>query len=144
MYAGTSHFSSRSQHPGALYRTIGVETELGNASPHGLVTMLYDGLLESLTEAISAIRARNVDLKCRALGRANRIVDEGLKCALNTNEGGRLASDLSDLYAYITLRLTHANLRSDEQAVDECKRLIQPLRDAWVAIAPQVDHTRRS
>jgi flagellar protein FliS len=29
-----------------------------------------------------------------------------------------------------------ANLRNDEAALDECLRLVQPLREAWQAIAP--------
>jgi flagellar protein FliS len=37
------------------------------------------------------------------------------------------------------LRLLQANLRNDEAALDECVRLIAPLRDAWIAIGPQVE-----
>ena len=69
-----------------------------------------------------------------------RIVEEGLKAGLDLKEGGRLAADLSDLYAYVELRLTQANLRNDLAALDECKRLILPLRDAWASIGPQVDN----
>jgi len=39
----------------------------------------------------------------------------------------------------VALRLTLANLRNDESALDECVRLISPLRDAWIAIGPQVE-----
>ena len=45
---------------------------------------------------------------------------------------------LHDLYAYVGLRLTQANLHSDEAAVAECVSLVQPIHDAWRAIAPQV------
>jgi flagellar protein FliS len=34
----------------------------------------------------------------------------------------------------VSLRLTQANLKSDEAALDECARLMQPLADAWAAI----------
>jgi flagellar protein FliS len=50
-----------------------------------------------------------------------------------------LAADLAALYAYITLRLTQANLRNDVAALDECLALMQPVREAWASIAPQVD-----
>jgi len=43
-----------------------------------------------------------------------------------------------DLYAYIALRLTHANLRNDEAALEECTRLIEPVRTAWAQIADKV------
>jgi len=62
-----------------------------------------------------------------------RILDEGLKAALNL-EAGNLAIDLRDLYAYICMRLTHANLHGDMAAIEEAQNLLQPVREAWNAI----------
>jgi flagellar protein FliS len=121
-----------------LYRQVGISTSIGTASSHRLVAMLYDGLLESLAEARGAIRSRDIEAKCRALTRAARIVDEGLRAGLNTDAGGSLGRGLDDLYGYIANRLLHANLRSDAAAVEECCRLIEPLRDAWNQISAQV------
>jgi flagellar secretion chaperone FliS len=120
------------------YRNVGVETGVGGATPHKLVAMLYDGLLERLAEARGAMRAGQVEVKGNALTRAVRIVDEGLKSALSP-AGGELSSNLDALYGYISVRLTHANLRNDEAAIDECVQLIEPLRDAWNSIRPQAD-----
>ena len=85
------------------------------------------------------MRARQIEAKGKAIGKAARIVEEGLKAGLNLEAGGRLAADLDSLYAYVALRLLQANLRNDEAALDECARLIEPLREAWVAIGPQVE-----
>lgn len=123
----------------AMYSRVGVETAVVNASPHRLITMLFDAALESIARARGAMVEGQIAAKGAAIGRAVRIVDEGLKDGLNLAQGGRLASDLGDLYAYITERLTHANLRNELDALDECKRLLQPLRDAWVEIGPQVE-----
>lgn len=138
MYAAMSPFSSHQRHPGALYRRVGVETALAGASPHHMVAMLFDGLMETLAQARGAMEAGNVAAKGQAIGRAVRIIEEGLKAGLDLKDGGRLAADLSDLYAYVELRLTQANLRNDLGALDECKRLVEPLRDAWASIGPQV------
>lgn len=108
------------------------------ASPHALIAMLFEGLVGSLAEARIAMRSGNISAKCNAIARALRIVDEGLNEALNEAEGGALAADLGALYRYISLRLTHANLRNDEAALEECERLIEPLRSAWAGIADQV------
>ena len=131
-------FSPPRRQAAALYRQVGVESAVSGASAHRLVTMLFDGLLESLAQARGAMRAGQTEAKGKALGRAVRILDEGLRCTLNLEAGGELATDLSDLYAYTTLRLTQANLRNDEAALDECKRLIEPLREAWISIGPEV------
>lgn len=117
-----------------VYHRVGVQTGVDGASPHRLVEMLFDGLMDAITQGRGAMRAGNVELKTRALSRAVRIVDEGLKASLNLEAGGKLAQDLCDLYAYVTLRLTQANLRDDEAALDECQRLLEPVREAWTSI----------
>lgn len=122
-----------------LYQSVQVDTGVASATPHQLVSMLFEGFIGACSQARGAIQAGNVGLKGRAIGRAVRIIEEGLRAGLNLREGGQLASDLNDLYAYIGLRLTHANLRNDEAAVAECQRLVQPLLDAWKAIAVQND-----
>jgi len=139
MFAST--YSPRRPHAGAMsgmYRQVGVSTSVETASSHRLVAMLYDGLLESLTEARGAIHNKDVEAKCRALSRASRIVDEGLKAPLNLQAGGKVGQDLHALYTYIHNRLLHANLRSDLAAVEECSKLVEPLREAWNQIGAQV------
>jgi flagellar protein FliS len=136
----STSFAASPAHPLAFanaYRQVGVQSEVGNASPHRLIALLFDGFVEAVAQARGALRGGQVETKCRAIGRAARIVDEGLRAALDLREGGALAADLSALYGYLSMRLTHANLHNDEAALAECERLIQPLREAWQAIGPQ-------
>jgi flagellar protein FliS len=121
------------------YARIGVETSVNSASAHQLIGLLFDGFMDSLVLAKGAMRARQIETKGKAIGRAARIVEEGLKSSLNLDEGGKLASDLHALYCYVTIRLTYANLRNDESALDECVSLIAPLREAWIGIGPAVE-----
>src|SRR5262245_29971937 len=121
-----------------LYQDVQVDTGVTGASPHRLIDLLFEEFIASCTRARGAIRARDVQEKGRAIGRAVRIIEEGLRGGLNMKDGGELARVLQDLYAYVSLRLTHANLHSDEAAVAECVALVQPIHDAWRAIAPQV------
>jgi len=130
--------AARAARPAGLYQQVGVESQLSNASPHHLVAMLFEGWMDAVAQARGAIRSGDTATKGQAIGRAVRIVEEGLRAGLDLRAGGRLAQDLNDLYGYLTLRLTQANLRSDEQALDECVRLLKPLQDAWLAIGPAV------
>jgi flagellar protein FliS len=134
MFATAARASIYQRQAGA-YNQVQVTTGVGGATPHGLIAMLFDGLIESLAQARGAIRSRNIESKGRAIRRAVRIVQEGLCDGLNLEDGGQLAAGLNDLYGYIALRLTHANLHNDESAIDECVRLIEPLRSAWSQIA---------
>jgi flagellar protein FliS len=131
--------SSRSQGFAAAYARVGVETSVNSASAHKLIELLFNGFIESINLARGAMRNRQIEAKGKAIGRAARIVEEGLKAGLNMEAGGKLAEDLSGLYAYVAVRLTYANLRNDEAALDECVNLINPLREAWISIGPQVE-----
>jgi flagellar protein FliS len=129
---------NRPQHFANAYRQIGVETGVASASPHHLVLMLYDGLLESVARARAAMSTGAIELKGTQIGRAVRILDEGLIAALDMEAGGDLALNLRNLYSYAVAQLTWSNLRNDATLLDEVERLIRPLRDAWAAIGAQV------
>ena len=122
-----------------LYQEVQVDTGVTGASPHRLIDMLFEEFLASCARARGAILARDVSEKGRAIGRAVRIVEEGLRGGLNMKDGGELARVLQDLYGYVSLRLTQANLNNEEAAVAECVSLVQPIHDAWRAIAPRVE-----
>ena len=129
----TAHASRAS----SAYRQVGVETGVAAASAHDLVAMLFEGFFDRLAQARGALIAGRIEDKGRAIGRAVRIVEEGLRAALDEQRGGKLAADLKVLYGYVVVRLTEANLRNDLAALEECARLVEPLRAAWQAIAPR-------
>jgi flagellar secretion chaperone FliS len=136
MYATAAPFSCAPRFAG-VYREVDVMSRLGgDTSAHGLIAMLYDGLLEAIATARGALAAGQAEAKARAICRAARIVDEGLKSCLDLEHGGALATNLRDLYDYVAARLTHANLRNDDRALAECTALIEPLRSAWRQIDP--------
>ncbi|HSC62190.1 MAG TPA: flagellar export chaperone FliS [Caldimonas sp.] len=127
---------SRNASQAHAYRRVGVETGVDAATPHQLVAMLFDGFADAVAQARAALQRRDIEAKCKAITRAVRIVDEGLKASLDVRAGGKLGEDLLALYGYIALRLTHANLHNDDAALDECQSLLQPVRSAWAAIGP--------
>ena len=141
MFAPATSSRSASSAFAGTYRTVGVETGVAAASPHQLVTMLFDGFNAAIAEARVALAQGQVEAKCKALSRAVRIVDEGLKAPLDA-AGGSLSEKLASLYSYVSLRLTQANLNNDVAALDECVKLLEPVRSAWLAIAPAAAATQ--
>ena len=125
------------------YRRVGVETGVSGATPHKLIQMLFDGFVDAVAQARGAMRNRRIEAKGQAISRALGIVEDGLHAALNKDQGGPLAANLAALYGYVAQRLTHANLTNDETALDECIALIDPLRQSWAVIGPQVDGPRQ-
>lgn len=118
-----------------VYRQVSAQSGVENASPHRLIQMLFEGLLQNLNAARGAIERGEVESKGTQLGRAVRILEEGLKGGLNREQGGELAMNLGVLYDYCIQRLTQANLRNDAQAVQEVVSLIEPVAQGWQEIA---------
>ena len=140
-YAQPNH---RTHQIAGVYHQVGVQTMVASASPHGLVALLFDGFIAAVHRAKGGLRNQDTRAKGQAIGQAVRILDEGLKSALDLKEGGKLAADLSDLYDFVCLRLTQANLRNDEAALDECLALMTPLREAWLAIGSRLGEAAHS
>lgn len=113
------------------YRQIGVQSGIDGATPHQLVQMLFDGLLQSLNAARGALQRGEIENKGAHIGKAVRILEEGLKGALNPVQGGELAVNLGTLYDYCITRLTMANLRNDLALVEEVVGLIEPVAQGW-------------
>jgi flagellar secretion chaperone FliS len=135
MFAAVPSPFGRTAASAGAYRRIGVETGVSCATPHQLVSLLFDGCIDAIAQARGALQQGDAAAKGRAIGRAVRIVEEGLKAGLDLEAGGALAADLRALYGYIVLRLTRANLHNDDAALAECQRLIEPVREAWSRIA---------
>lgn len=140
MYTSPSLFGARRSNASMTYQAVHIESQLGpDATPHRLVSMLFDGLMEALAQGKGAIVAQDLDRKIKSLTKAANIVEEGLRGNLDLKGGGQLAADLNDLYAYVVRRVTHANIHNDVAALDECVRLITPIKDAWNQIGPGSD-----
>lgn len=120
----------------SAYWQVGVQSAVDGASPHMLIKMLFDGLIQSLNAARGALQRGDIFEKGRQIGKAVRILEEGLKGGLNPAQGGDIARNLAALYDYCVGRLTLANVRNDEALVEEVARLIAPVAQGWSEIGP--------
>jgi len=131
-------FTSVSSRSATAYQRVGLETTLDAADPHKLVDLLFDGLLQAVAQARGAMARGDIAGKGQQIGKAVRIIDEGLKPALNIEKGGELAANLRGLYDFCVLRLTQANLRNDDAALADVLRVLEPLAQGWKQIGGQV------
>ena len=127
-------FNSVGSRSASAYRKIGVETQVDQANPHQLVGMLFEGLQLAVGSARAALQRGDIGAKGKQIGIAVRILDEGLRGALNLEQGGELAGNLHDLYQYCVMRLTQANARNDDAALAEVQKLIEPVAAGWKQI----------
>jgi flagellar protein FliS len=80
------------------------------------------------------MQAGDVPGKCKQVGNAISIIEEGLKAPLDLQKGGEIAANLNALYEYCVTRLVIANARNDSAILDEVSRLIEPIASGWKQI----------
>lgn len=127
-------FTSVSARSASAYKRASVDASVEMASPHQLVTLLFEALQRSLGAASLAMQAGDVSAKCNHISSAIRILEEGLIAPLDLSKGGELASNLKNLYEYCVGRLVFANAKNDLALLDEVKRLIEPVASGWKQI----------
>jgi flagellar protein FliS len=130
----TTMFTSVGSRSVNAYKRISVETVVSEATPHHLIEMLFDGLLNNIGAARLALARGDTKVKCEHIGKSVRILEEGLKDSLNLARGGELAANLLGLYDYCVLNLTLANLRNDDALMGDVSQVIAQIADGWKQI----------
>jgi flagellar protein FliS len=109
------------------------------ASPQRLLVMLYDRLALDLERAETALTDGRREEANEQLQHAQEIVLE-LQSSLRVESwdgGPRLAS----LYAWLHAELVRANVRQNARVVADCRKIVEPLRDAWREAAASLTTT---
>ena len=110
-----------------------METTAVTTSQGEVLVMLYDGAIKFLTRARTKIEERNYAEKGIMLSKAIDIINE-LDSSLNMQKGGELADNLHKLYFYCNTRILNANMKLDNNYIDEVIRILTGLRDAYKQI----------
>ena len=98
-------------------------------SPQRLLVMLYDRLALDLERGEAALKVGDRMTAHETLRNAQEIVFE-LRESLQVDawDGGpRLAS----LYSWLISELVLANVQGNARKVSDCRKIVEPLRDAW-------------
>ncbi len=113
-----------------------LQTQVKSSSPLELVVLLYDGALRATAAADDALVRRDIPARRTAMSKAMAIVGE-LHATLDMDKGGAVATELDRLYTWMTDRLVDATVRQDAAPVQEVRKVLETLRDAWHQVATQ-------
>ena len=100
------------------------------ASRAELTGMLYDACVAAIKGAIRLQEDGEHLASIPRIRKAQDIVME-LRVTLNHNAGGKLASHLDALYAFIWSRLLDCSVHRDIAAARAALDVIEPIADAW-------------
>ena len=106
---------------------------VSTASPGKLLVMLYDRLVMDLVQGEEAVRAGDRERSAERLTHAQEIILE-LRTTLDL-DAWTGAAGLANLYGFLLTELIGANVGRDADRVAACRGLVEPLRDAWRAVA---------
>ncbi len=121
--------------PSQAYRSVEIESQIEEVTPHKLVLMLFEGALLSIAHAQRYIDEKNIPEKGKSISKALDIISMGLMASLDMEAGGDLSEKLAALYRYMCTRLLFANLHNDKSALEEVSKLLRELKSGWEEIA---------
>ena len=118
------------------YAQVGLETRIAAASPHQLITMLFEGAMTAITHAMQQMSEGDIPAKGKSISHALSIIESGLRGGLDDNKGGEVTANLDALYVCMEQRLLQANLENNQEKLKEVYRLLSEIKTAWESIDP--------
>lgn len=125
---------TNSRNAAHAYANVGLETGVIAANPHQLIVMLYEGAELAVRVAIKHMNDGDIARKSAAITKASTIILDGLRAALDLQQGGDLALQLDELYAYMNKRLMFAHINNQTAPLEEVLGLLRELHGAWQQI----------
>ncbi|MDH3221836.1 MAG: flagellar export chaperone FliS [Gammaproteobacteria bacterium] len=112
-------------------------SSIAYADPHELILRLMNGAIERIAQARGAMQRGNPGERGEYLGKAISIIG-GLEGCLDHSQQGTLSANLSDLYQYMIVTLTQANVADDIVKLNEVSALMLEIKSAWEQIPAQL------
>lgn len=119
------------------YAQIDLESKLAGATPHQLISMLFDGAHNAIQRAKIYFANGNVAKRGEMLSKAINIIDNGLRASLDHEIGESISQDLESLYEYMCRMLLLANLKNDPSYLARVDEILMNLATTWKEIEPQ-------
>ncbi|WP_415902754.1 flagellar export chaperone FliS [Neptuniibacter sp. QD29_5] len=112
------------------YQSVDLRATIETASPHKLISMLFDGAMGALAKAKGAIERDSIEDRTLHLNKASEII-VGLRGSLDLEGGGEVAANLDGLYDYMLRSVMQANRENDAEKVQEVMNLMLEIRQGW-------------
>lgn len=122
------------------YTQVKTESQVSFATPHRLIQMLMEGVLEKIACAKRHMLNNDIARKGENISLAISIVS-GLRASLDKESGSEIAENLDRLYDYMERRLIEANAKNNPMGLDEVAKLMREIKDGWDAIGGELGNS---
>ena len=110
-----------------LYQKNSVQT----ASPAKIILMLYAGAIKFCHMAQVAIDEKNLEKANLNIQKAQKIIVQ-LRVSLDTKYP--VSQEFDKVYDYIYRRLVEANMKKDNEILEEALKHIKTMRETWIEV----------
>lgn len=129
------HYATRLRgDPGETYRQVDVASRAGGASPHQLISLLFEDLLRNLRLAALATEKRDHAIKSAKLTKALALLF-ALEASLDFDRGGEVAATLSRFYRGARETILRASIDLDADRLREVTASVAEIAESWQSIA---------
>lgn len=116
------------------YRDMELQSRVASASPHGLVSLLYEELLRSI-DLLAVTVARGSAVAGNPHHAKALSIFVALESSIDFANGGDLALVLQRVYRSAVRALNDAARQNDIRQISELRSAISELAYAWAALA---------
>ena len=103
-------------------------SKIMTASPAELTLMLYDGAIKFCNIAIAAVEKNDIEKAHNNIIKVDRILNEFQATLDHKYE---VAKDFDNVYNYLRKRLVEANVKKDNEILEEVLKHLRTMRDTW-------------
>lgn len=124
------------------YAQVDLESQLAGATPHQLISMLFNGAHNAILRAKIYFENGNIAKRGEMISKAINIIDNGLRSALDHEQGKEIAQELEMLYEYMSRTLLECNMRNNPDKLTHVDELLMRLANTWKEIEPSQKQVR--
>jgi len=114
-------------------RTAYREADVRGASPVRLVVLLYEQMIQDLTQAAQAIEQDDIRLRTKQINHVILIIGH-LQSPLDFDNGGKVAKDLDRFYNVLRANLVQVQFHPSKLEICRLITDLLAVREAWIEV----------
>jgi len=118
------------------------EAAVFGAKPVRLTIMLYEQVVQDISRAAEAVSEQNYELTAHEISHAVGVLGY-LQATLKVDSGAAVTRNLTRFYAMIREMLMEAQVRCSRELLEELRRLMLDVREAWLKVEADTNSAGR-
>ena len=114
-------------------RTAYRENDVRGATAVRLVVLLYEQLVQDLSQALQAIEQNDIELRTNRINHAILVIGH-LQSPLDFANGGKVAQDLDHFYNVLRQNLVQIQFQPSKAALRQQIADLLAIREAWIEV----------